>query len=75
MTPRTRLLIGSAAALLAWMLGYTMGGGLRIGGKGGATSRDEAAASGGGFSKEYSGATFSDTGGAHAFENRSGKPQ
>ena len=64
MTPRTRLLIGSAAALLAWMLGYTMGGGLRIGGKGGATSRDEAAASGGGFSKEYSGATFSDTGGA-----------
>ncbi|MEQ1852105.1 MAG: hypothetical protein ABMA01_11000 [Chthoniobacteraceae bacterium] len=43
MTPRTRVLIGSAAALLAWMLGYTMGGGLRVGGKGTATSRDEAA--------------------------------
>lgn len=50
MTPRASVLIGSAAALLAWMVGYTMGGGLRIGGKGSATSRDEAATHGVGAS-------------------------
>jgi hypothetical protein len=42
MNPRIRVLIGSAAVLLAWILGYTMGRGLRVGGKGGAASRDEA---------------------------------
>ena len=46
MIPRTRVLIGGAAALLAWMLGYAMGGGLRIGGKWGASSRDEPATQG-----------------------------
>lgn len=64
MTPRTRLLIGGAAAVFAWMLGYGMGGGFRIGGKGGAYSRDETAASGGGATKQITGSTFSTTGGA-----------
>ncbi len=36
MGPRTRVLIGSVAVLLAWTLGYGMGGGFRIGGNGAA---------------------------------------
>lgn len=51
MTPRTRLLIGGAAALLAWMLGYTMGGGLRVGGKVAAESGEGSAAHRGGHFK------------------------
>ena len=58
------MLIGGAAAVFAWMLGYGMGGGFRIGGKGGAYSRDETAASGGGATKQITGSTFSTTGGA-----------
>ena len=45
MFSRTRVLIVAiTAALLAWMLGYGMGGGFRIGGKGAANSTDEAVA-------------------------------
>ena len=47
MFSRTRvLLVAIAVALFAWMLGYGMGGGFRIGGKGATDSRDEAAARG-----------------------------
>ena len=46
MTPRTRLLTGCGAGAFAWMLGYGMGGGLRIGGKNAADSRDDATAHG-----------------------------
>ena len=44
MAPRSRLFIGSIAALLAWMAGYGMGGGFRIAGKGGAAGHAESAA-------------------------------
>ncbi len=53
MSPRTRLLIGCGAAALAWMLGYGMGGGLRVGGKNAGDSRDDAASQHGGtFTKK-----------------------
>ena len=42
------LLVAIVVALFAWMLGYGMGGGFRIGGKGAADSSDEAAAHGSG---------------------------
>lgn len=58
MAPRTPLLIGCGAAALAWMLGYGMGGGFRIGGKNAADSRDDAAAHGG--------ATFNKKADAHS---------
>ena len=49
MFSRTRvLLVAIVVALFAWMLGYGMGGGFRISGKGAADSRDEDAARGSG---------------------------
>lgn len=44
MSPRARVLIGTVAASLVWMLGYGMGGGFRIGGKGGVASGVESSA-------------------------------
>ena len=55
MVPRTRVLIGSVAAALAWMIGYGMGGGFRFGGKGGASIREESAATGRGASGQGAG--------------------
>ena len=62
MTPRARLLIGTATALIAWGLGYGMGGGFRVGEKDGSALRNESALTGKPGSGQSSKPTFAFTG-------------